>query len=291
MIELSVVIVTYNSGKYLYNCLDSISKFNDLGENLEVIVVDNFSKNEVNDIKIQTKDKFNFDLRIYYSGGNLGYGSGNNYGFNKARGKYLCFLNPDTILIQYVFKKAIDKFLNRNIRTVGLKLYNEHMKPELSYFFIRGYLSSLSSFMVIILNYFDVKFNNMITSGACLFIRSEDFLQVGGFSSKMFLYHEESFLARKCSHEFKNNVFYYDKSLKIIHLEKTGSISENLKIEYYKSMAYYYRYFKYNETILLMVLYFKDLIRTIYRKITFNQKKVNSEYRLMNESLNLILKK
>ena len=44
--KLSIVIVTYNSEQLIYDCLNSIYKYNDLDDALEVIVVDNDSSNQ-----------------------------------------------------------------------------------------------------------------------------------------------------------------------------------------------------------------------------------------------------
>ena len=43
MKQLSVIILTYNSEKDIYQCLESVYQYNDIGEDLEVIVVDNQS--------------------------------------------------------------------------------------------------------------------------------------------------------------------------------------------------------------------------------------------------------
>ena len=46
MKKLSVIIVTYNSVRHIYDCLESVFQFNDLGNELEVIVVDNHSEQQ-----------------------------------------------------------------------------------------------------------------------------------------------------------------------------------------------------------------------------------------------------
>ena len=44
--RVSVIIVTYNSEKHIYDCLSSIYRYNDIGDLLEVIIVDNNSCNK-----------------------------------------------------------------------------------------------------------------------------------------------------------------------------------------------------------------------------------------------------
>ena len=45
MNALSIIILTYNSEKDIYDCLDSIHQYNDIGDTLEIIIVDNQSTN------------------------------------------------------------------------------------------------------------------------------------------------------------------------------------------------------------------------------------------------------
>ena len=284
IIELSVVIVTFNSGKYLYNCLDSIEKFNDLDNNLEVIIIDNTSLSESQLIQKNINKKYSFTTIVKYSGSNVGFGKANNIGSEIAKGNYICFLNADTILIEKIFKKAINKFSKPNIRTLGVKLLNEKKKSELSFFFIRGYFSSFSSFFVFKLNFYNYKLKNMITSGACMFVRERDFKVIGGFNPKMFLYHEESYLARKFLNHFDDNIFYFDKTLKLIHLEKSGTASKMLSTEYYKSMVFYYKYFNFNMKCLSKIFYFKQLLRDLFYKP--NNTIIENESKLINFFIN-----
>lgn len=286
IIELSVVIVTFNSGKYLYNCLDSIQKYNDLDKNLEVIIIDNTSLSESHLIQKNINEKYSFTTIVEYSGSNVGFGKANNIGAKIATGNYICFLNADTILIEKIFKKAIKKFSVANIRTLGVKLLNEKRESELSFFFVRGYFSSFSSFLVFKLNSLNLKFNNMITSGACMFVRERDFKLIGGFNPNMFLYHEESYLARKFLNHFDNNIFYFDKTLKLIHLEKSGPKSKMLSTEYYKSMVFYYKYFNFNMKYLAKIFYFKQLLRYLFFKS--NNTIIENESKLINFYINEI---
>ena len=274
-IKLSIVIVTYNSQKYIFNCLESINKFNDLGNKLEVIIIDNKSSDDA--VFMNSKINYDFNTTVLYSGNNLGFGGGNNLGVDLAKGEIVCLLNADTVLFENIFKECCAKFKNRHIRTLGVKLVDENLKSQISYFFIRGYFSSLNFIVVYLFNIFEIKLSNMITSGACMFVRYDDFKTIGGFNSKMFLYHEESFLARKFSNYFDKNIFYFEKSLKLIHLEKSESPSKMLLSEYYKSMVFYYKYFNFNKYFILKIFYFKLILRNLFFKS--NNPKIDDEYK------------
>jgi GT2 family glycosyltransferase len=89
---VSVIIVNYNGGKYLNDCLSSVLA-QSYG-NLEVVLVDSCSSDDSVDY---VKKKFP-QVKIVTNSKNLGYGGGNNMGFNHALGEYIAVLNPDTVV-------------------------------------------------------------------------------------------------------------------------------------------------------------------------------------------------
>ena len=86
--NLTIIIVTIKSQKIIDDCLESIDP------NIKKIVVENSSNKEF--AKYLTKKYKNTEC--YLTGQNLGMGSGNNYGINKSKTRYVMVLNPDTIL-------------------------------------------------------------------------------------------------------------------------------------------------------------------------------------------------
>ena len=111
MAILSIIILNFNTKKLTLDSVNSIEK-NYLQEvkegTFEVIVVDNGSSDEslaaFNEYKKSTKIK---SFQIVDSGGNIGFSAGNNKGVKKANGKYVLFLNPDTV----VFPKTLNTCL------------------------------------------------------------------------------------------------------------------------------------------------------------------------------------
>ena len=89
---ISIIILNYNSGNWLTDCVDSLLKTN--YKNYEIIVVDNLSVDNSHKI---CKEKFEQVILIENSE-NLGYCEGNNVGINKAKGDFLVILNPDTLV-------------------------------------------------------------------------------------------------------------------------------------------------------------------------------------------------
>tara|TARA_Y100000758_G_scaffold166518_1_gene118170 strand:+ start:94 stop:1092 length:999 start_codon:yes stop_codon:yes gene_type:complete len=90
--KVSVIIVNYNGKKFLEKCLESLCKVN--YENFEIIVVDNNSTD--GSIELVTKNYTSIILLKLNS--NKGFAEPNNIGAKIANGKYLLFLNNDTIV-------------------------------------------------------------------------------------------------------------------------------------------------------------------------------------------------
>ncbi|MEM4230341.1 MAG: glycosyltransferase family 2 protein [Candidatus Pacearchaeota archaeon] len=92
MIELSIIIVSYNTKEFLKRCLISIKKSDLSSEKYEIIIVDNASSDgTIDEIKKTFPDVF-----IIKNEYNLGFSKANNIGVKKSRGELLLFLNPDT---------------------------------------------------------------------------------------------------------------------------------------------------------------------------------------------------
>ncbi|WP_299159449.1 glycosyltransferase [uncultured Tenacibaculum sp.] len=286
---ISVIIVTFHSEEVIFDCLDSLLKYNDIGRGLEIIVVDN-SNDEVSNRMSDNFINLYGDKIIYKrSGGNVGFGTANNIGFNISSGEILLFLNPDTILIEPIFLKIIESFKNTKLGTLGLQMVDEHLNKQISFFFIRGYFTPLLNFLVKWFNRFDFKLGNMISSGACLFIKRNVFEDIGGFNTNMFLYHEESYIAKKILNLPEKYLLGFRSDLKYIHLEKKVQMSEFLLNEHHKSLSFYYKYFGFNFKIVkylnLLLLSVKGLV--FY--ITNNKKKLlqlNKEKESFNKLIN-----
>ena len=111
-IDLSIIIVNYNTGDYLLKCLQSIKK-STLGRyRIEVIIVDNKSTDDSFNLaqKIKSTPKINFIFKRLSK--NLGFSKGNNQALklSDSRSKYVLFLNPDTTLDPNTLSKMIKFF-------------------------------------------------------------------------------------------------------------------------------------------------------------------------------------
>ena len=92
MKKISVIIPTYNSEKYIKKSLNSI--FIQNFDNYEIIICDNLSND--NTINIIKKTSYSFKKKIkIYSRKDKGVADALNFGFTKANGDILCWLNSD----------------------------------------------------------------------------------------------------------------------------------------------------------------------------------------------------
>ena len=100
MIDLSIIVLSFNTKELLRECLGSIKKNTSSAINCELIVVDNAS---VDGSEKMVREEFK-DAMLIANKKNLGYTRGNNAGVKIAKGKYILFLNADT----YVHAKTLE---------------------------------------------------------------------------------------------------------------------------------------------------------------------------------------
>ena len=130
MIDVSIILVNYNTIHLLVNALDSLfEKCNDIS--YEVIVVDNNSSDNSREIC-----KSRYGERVFFLSllENVGFGRANNEGIKIAKGKNVFLLNPDTILLNNAVK-ILSEFLDNhiNVAICGGNLYTKELEPIHSY--------------------------------------------------------------------------------------------------------------------------------------------------------------
>src|SRR3989344_155939 len=104
MMDLSVIIVNWNTKKLLEDCLLSIYKYTK-GITFEVIVVDNGLSDGSQEL---VKEKFP-KTKLILNKTNLGFTKANNQGIKVAKGKYILLLNSDTYLIENSLGKLVKR--------------------------------------------------------------------------------------------------------------------------------------------------------------------------------------
>lgn len=123
MIDLSIVIVNYNTKKLVLDCVGSIKKE---GSEIskEIIIVDNASSDGSNEA-FKKLEKENKNLKLILNKENLGYAKANNQGIRISKGKYLLLLNSDTLVKKNSLRNLVKfAFKTTDAGVVGSKLYN-----------------------------------------------------------------------------------------------------------------------------------------------------------------------
>jgi N-acetylglucosaminyl-diphospho-decaprenol L-rhamnosyltransferase len=280
-IKLSIITVSYKSNEFLKRCIKSIEKFNDVGDAIEYIIVDNYPFGDDAFSNIAA----DFPNVIYINNpSNGGFGQGNNIGVEKSSGQYILFLNPDTELIEPIFKFAIYQFdLYPKIAAFGMTLCDEYHDTTQNSF---GVLPEENGYSTLFFTKFLIKYINITPSGvypwgANIFIRRNIFIDIGGFDETYFLCYEEPDLIHRIPSGYKVKIY----KKKIFHRSGHSLERENFKKilnTYLQSEQYYFK--KYNLDYLTYskikrnLLYFKKIINSVFLKRLCDQDKLMLDY-------------
>lgn len=196
---VSIVIVNWNSGDYLNQCIASINQ-EKIMDSSEIIIVDNNSDDH-------SLEKINYikDIIIIKSEVNLGFAKACNLGAKQASSEFILFLNPDTVFLSNPINPIL-RFMsspeNASVGICGIKLLDQNRNvakscsrfPSLKSLFVHclGLNKIFKSFASPMLN-FDHMQNTEVDQviGAFFFIRSELFQMLDGFDERFFVYYEE----------------------------------------------------------------------------------------------------
>ena len=211
---VSVIVLNYNAGELLLNCVDSIKK--STYANLEILVVDNISSDES---QRKCKEKFP-DIKLIQNEKNIGYCGGNNVGIKEAQGEFIVILNPDTIVEPNCIKELIlahEKFGDGLYQPKILSLNEENI------------IQSTGNMLHVFGFGFARDKGNRITdkkeevekigyaSGTCLFTSRKVIEKVGLLDEFLFLYHDDLDLGWRAAQIGINS--YYVPDSKIFHVE------------------------------------------------------------------------
>lgn len=271
--KISVITVAYKSADILEKSIRSIFQYNDIGDDLEYILVDN---SPIEDRVNKRLSKEILDKIIYIPADNKGFGAGNNKGAAVAKGGILAFINPDIILIEPIFKSICHEFdINENMAMMGCKLLYEDLSSGFSFYFDYKY-SVLKKWTLKLwnkLNYFDS--NSMYLSGADMFIRKSVFQKCGRFDENIFMYYEEPDITRRIKKSCNGDVLF-NKRIKMIHLEKksTPNTLNSVRCEFDSAIYYGKKYrLNYKRKVEFEKWYYK-LKFIFYSLINSSQKEV-----------------
>jgi GT2 family glycosyltransferase len=211
---VSIIILNYNAGKLLLNCVESILKSD--FKNYEIIVVDNNSKDKSH---LLCKERFE-KIELIENSKNFGFCEGNNIGVRNARGEFIIIINPDTT----VTPNWIDKFLNAQ-KENGDGIYQpkiislEDKKTILStgnmiHLFGFGFARDKGNLKT---KHIENIEKITYSSGTCIFTTKKLFEKIGMFDSFLFLYHDDLDLSWRASMQKIDS--FYVPTITVFHKE------------------------------------------------------------------------
>ena len=247
--QLSVIILNYNVRYFLELCVLSVqSAIQNI--DAEIIVVDNNSPDDSCDMM---KKRFP-NVKLIENKENLGFPKGNNIGVAQAKGKYICILNPDTVVAEDTFEKVLD-FIQKqqNPGIVGCKLIDGagNFLPESK----RGIPTPFTAFTKvaglyklsnIFGKYYASHLNQNQTGkveilvGAFMVMKKETYIEVGGFDENCFMYSDDIDLSYMVLKTGKSNYYFHETT--VIHYKGESTIRDEKYMQRFRqAMDFFYK--------------------------------------------------
>lgn len=250
MPDIFVSIINYNGNKDTLSCLKSLEELKTEGFNLEVVVVDNGSK-EVFEVN---KNEFkNFKLHILKSDNNLGFSGGQNLGIKYAlenSADYVLILNNDVIIDKNLIVELLKTFeIKKDCGLVSPKIYfakghefhkNRYENKDLGKVF--WYAGGIMDWKNVIGSHkgvdevdrgqYDELIKTDFTSGCAMMVKKEVFENIGLFDEKYFLYYEDNDLNQRAKKQGYKSYYQPDAILWHLNAGSTGGSGSSLH-DYY----------------------------------------------------------
>lgn len=308
--DLSIIIVNYNTCTLLDNCLQSIYDNSTMA--LELIVVDNGSTDS--SLKMITT-KYP-KVKLINNKNNVGFAKANNQGFKESTGKFVIYLNSDTIVEPRALEKII-KFMQTHPKAdlMGPKLLNEDGSLQVSTFKLPNVINSLGD---PIFGFYPIAPFSKITSfyasyeearpvgwisGACVVAKRDAMEKLSGWDENFFMYSEDVLLGVR-AHQVGLKVWYFPEA-EIIHLRNRSSkIPQKRILQVYESRIrlrklifspFSFNLFLWYTTIIVIgrasvYLAVYPLQRLLHKDSSISQSKINNYLAVAKLFINTLLK-
>ena len=212
MKKLSIIIVTYNSFHLIFDCLDSVFKYNDIGDGLEVIIVDNDSS-QCTEMFNKIESIYGNRVKLIKSDKNGGYGYGNNIGIRASQADKVVVMNPDVRFVSPILSSVIEVLSSGNVGMIGV----DFVDGSSPYYFKRGHSSLFRSLFA---KYFiwrrKYDANEMFMSGSFFAFDKQAFYKAGMFDENLFMYSEEADITNRMLS--KGYEVIWCPNIKVLHL-------------------------------------------------------------------------
>ncbi len=239
--KLSVIIINYNVKYFLEVCLHSVLRAAE-GIDVEVIVVDN---NSVDDSCKMVKERFP-NVVLIENKDNKGFSKANNQGYAIAKGEYILFLNPDTVMPEGFLKTTLAYMdQHHEAGALGPRLIDgkgqfapdsKKSFPSLSVaIFKTTVINKIFSKSSYFNKYYSVHIGERQTaavdvlSGCCMLVRRKAIEDAGGpFDEDYFMYCEDVDLSYRLEKAGYQNIYFPEVDL--IHYK--GESTRKMTLSY-----------------------------------------------------------
>jgi len=230
---VDIVIVNWNAGKLLYECVESIMHHGEAFVS-KVIVVDN---NSCDDSQSFIENLSNVTLIQAHE--NLGFGKACNLGASHCESEFVLFLNPDASIYPDTLKNVLvfmNAKENSKVGICGIQLYNENgdiARSNSRFPSVTGFLShsiGLSKAFPVLGNTMSEWDHSSTMTvdqvmGAFFFVRRHVFKKLDGFDEQFFVYYEEVDFSFRAKHLGWSSVYF--AGAQAFHVG--GGISQQVK--------------------------------------------------------------
>lgn len=248
--DLSIIIVSYNTKKVLEDCLQTIAASNDTLKK-EVIVVDNASSDGSLEM---VKNKFS-QYKAIASGANIGFARANNLGVKQAQGDYVWLLNSDTLLQPDTITQLMELVKKNRSQIASCRLLNKDgtIQPQGGFLPALGRLAAWMLFiddLPIIKLFFKPYHQNLISffqqnqhpgwlAGTALLVKRRLYNQLHGLDKDIFMYAED---VEFCLRAAKKGVrLDYFAAPQLTHLGQASGSSRRAVLGEYEGLKYIYQ--------------------------------------------------
>ncbi len=235
--DVSIIIINYNTSKLINGCIKSIfEKTNNI--EYEIIVVDNATE----ELKTVIESADDSRVKLLQLPENIGFGRANNEGFKISKGHNILCLNPDTILLNNAVKILSDYLdAHPECGACGGNLFDEDLQPSLSFRrrlpgiawefneLTNHTLDKLCYGKSRLFNYTNKPLQVGLIQGADIMIPREIFKAVRGFSPDFFMFFEETDLCARIKSLGKS--LWSVPEAQIQHLEGESFTNKKLNIK------------------------------------------------------------
>lgn len=270
MVDLSICIVNWNTETVLRGCLQSVYQRTQ-GISYEIFVVDNGSV----DGSVEMVKNFFPDVCIISNQQNKGFAAANNQAIRLAKGRYILFLNPDTLIHDGAVKTMV-QFMEKRPKTgaIGCKLLNpdgsiQHSIRQFPNFSVALWGSTILERLPFFrgkMKDFKMKgftFDRMeevdAVCGAALMVRKDLLDEVGEMDETYFMFIEELDLCRRI--KAKGYTIYFLPDAVITHLggESRNQYPGGMTIIGLNSLFGYFTKFEGPRKTFLFKMFYKPL--------------------------------